>query len=93
MTIFNKEKLYNNEIKNKIEEIKNICSINDIPFFATFCIKNNETNSTYVSEGVATGSRNIELVDDKIVKHLCVQNGFKVLPNEKNEVIDMNYFN
>ncbi len=53
--------------------------MNNISFYATFAVANDD-KTTYISEAVATGLRNITLTDNRINKHLLVNTGFIVSP-------------
>ena len=77
---YDKKKVYNKYLKNLVEEVRYICDMNNIPFFATFAVANDDDKTTYISEAVATGSRDITLTDNRINKHLLVNTGFIVSP-------------
>lgn len=77
---YNKNNVYKKYVKDLVEEIRFICDMNHIPFFATFAVENNEKKTTYVSEAVATGSRGYDLTDNRINKHLLINTGFIVAP-------------
>ena len=82
---FDKEKEYKELCKRfKIEDFIEECRSEKIPFFITACVKNDENGSTYLSDASATGSQNIELKDDHIIKHISVLNGFDTVPHRRN---------
>ena len=82
-TLFDKEAVFQKEISDKLEEIRQICSIHSIPFFFTFCVKNTEEASTYISDGVIPGASNIVLTDDHIHKHIAVSLGCDTVPHRE----------
>lgn len=88
ITIYDKTKLYEKEILPKLLEIKKICELNDLPFFSCCAVKSEEEKTTYKYEGILTGSKGIELYDDKYRKHLCVANGFDVKTNILSNIED-----
>ena len=55
-----------------------LCSIHRIPFFWTAAVKNDGEGTTYIRNAAAPASRNINLVDDQISKHLGVCAGFNI---------------
>lgn len=77
---YNKNTVYKKYVKDLVEEIRFICDMNHIPFFATFAVENDENKTTYISEAVATGSRGYDLADNRITKHLLINTGFIVAP-------------
>ena len=82
---FDKEKEYKELCKKfKIEDFIEECRSEKIPFFITACVKNDENGSIYLSDASATGSQNIELKDDHIIKHISVLNGFDTVPHRRN---------
>lgn len=86
ITVFDKEKLYEEKIAPLVNDIKLICNLENIPFFTTFCIKNNNKGTNYITEGILTGSREIKLKDDRIIKHTLIQNGFDAIqPRTSND--------
>lgn len=80
MTLFDKKKEYNEYVAPLIEQLKMRCEAHDIPMYVSCCIRSKENETEYVSDAVCTGSKNVELFDDQIEKHLCVSNGFLVSP-------------
>ena len=82
---FDKEKEYKELCKKfKIEDFIEECRSEKIPFFITACVKNDENGSIYLSDASATGSQDIELKDDHIIKHISVLNGFDTVPYRRN---------
>ena len=78
ITLFNKKKEYKEFIAPLIEQLKMRCEASDIPMFITCCVESKENDTLYVNDAVCTGLKNIELFNDHIEKHLCVENGFEV---------------
>lgn len=85
---FDKEEAFKKECQPLLDELVLKCSLLKIPFFWSACIKNNELDSTYISDAVATGSRKITLKEDKIAKYMAVLNGFDVVPHR--ELLEIN---
>ena len=83
MTNFDKRKQFEEECRKTLTELVGKCNDLKIPFFWSCCVKNDETGSDYVSDGVMTGSNQIELKDDRIKRHLLVNIGFDVIPKKK----------
>ncbi len=77
---YDKQKVYKKYLKDLVEEIRFVCDMNHIPFFATFAVENDSKKTTYISEAVATGSRGYDLTDDRVNKHLLINTGFIVAP-------------
>lgn len=86
---FDKRMDFDKDCKHLLDELTLACSLHKIPFFFTACVANDFENSDYVSDGVVTGSRNIHLADDHIVKHLAVVRGFEVVPSRQDVEINM----
>lgn len=93
-----KKEIYDNfdkteDFKEKCQPLLNElilrCSLLKIPFFWSACTKNNDEESVYNSDAVATGSRKIKLKDDKISKYIAVLNGFDVVPHRETLEINM----
>lgn len=77
-TNYNSEKLYTDEIKPLLNQIKKICVTNNLPFISCVATANNDTKTTYRYDGVLTGTLGVTLSDNKFAKHLCIANGFDV---------------
>jgi len=76
---FDKQDIYERYIKNKIEEISIICRKNNIPFFASFCVKNDTDDSVYRNELLSAGGANIALADDKMAEYIKITRGYKAV--------------
>mgnify|MGYP004579737051 CR=1 FL=1 len=83
---YNKEKIYENEIKEELQKLKALCVKYDIPFLATFAVANDEKTTTYINDGITLGMLGLRLTDDKMSKYICVNNGFDVkVPGVEND--------
>ena len=78
--VYDKNAIYKKYLKDMVEEMRYICDMNHIPFFATFAVANDDKKTTYISEAVATGSREYNLTENRINKHLLINSGFIVEP-------------
>lgn len=76
--VYDKSEIYDNEIKQHVEEIQRICVKNDIPFLYSFAIKNTKKGTEYKNNVVTTANLDFELTDDRITKCLCAMNGWEV---------------
>lgn len=86
-TIYDKTEFYEKEIQPRIDEIKKLCRVNDVPFISCCAIANTDNGKTvYRNDGVSTGSMGVCLHDDQFERLLCVMNGFDVRP--KNAVTE-----
>lgn len=81
ITVFDKEKVFNDEIKGKLDEIVALCNINRIPFFYSACVANNENGAKYKSDAICASEKGIFMEEDKIAKHIAVCAGFDVIPH------------
>lgn len=78
ISIYDKTKLYEQEIEIKLKEIKKLCAKNDIPFFCGFAVKNTENKTSYKYDGFLPAAMDLVLTDDIFNSHLGVIRGFKV---------------
>jgi len=76
---FDKQDMYERYLKSKVEEISIICRKNNIPFFVSFCVKNNEEGSEYKNELLSAGGINVILADDKLAEHIKITRGYKAV--------------
>lgn len=77
---FNKEQVYANEIFPLICEIKSICGLNEIPFFCSCAVANENNKTEYRHDGVLTGSLEVDLYDNRFENLLLVLQGAKLKP-------------
>lgn len=88
LTVFDKTKVYDTQIRELAEQLRNKCTTMGIPFFFAACVKNTEEGSVYEQEAYPCGSGGIRLTDDRITPHLNVALGFRTIPkNQKLEII------
>lgn len=82
LTIFDKTEEFEKNIRPELDKLVTLCSKYNVPFYATFCVKNNEEKSEYVSDAMCTGSKDIVLKEDRIKKSLLLSQGFNVTMND-----------
>lgn len=73
--IFDKEKLYEDELEPLVKSMRAICARERIPFVISTAVKNSESETVYRNDGVLTGSLRMNLFDDHFEKFLLVLNG------------------
>jgi hypothetical protein len=79
--------VYEKEIQEKVFELERLCSVYNIPFFATFATKNDSESTVYQRVGVMPGSRDIHLTNDLLSQYLLLQTGnFDILDNGTQEL-------
>lgn len=88
LTIFDKEKEFNDECKLLLDELVQKCRESQIPFFFSAAIKNDEEETIYINDGVMTGSSGIVLLNDQIKRHMAVAGGFIAVPKQREIVFD-----
>lgn len=88
-TKYNKKKVYENEIFDKINELKLLCNKEKIPMFFACAIESTDKKTTYVTEYVGSKSNGIELKEDKITGFINVVNGFETVPPKN--IIEIDY--
>lgn len=79
ITEFDKASVYKQKIEPLINEIVKLCTIHDIPMYITCCVSNSEEGSEYKNNCVSAETRGLNLADDNIQKHLCIQLGFDTI--------------
>ena len=89
LTVYDNTEYYKKEIEPLINEIKHKCNRKAMPFFIATCIANNEKESVYANDMLASVSNNIILKDDLIPKFINVYNGFDTVLNKCSFEIDM----
>ena len=83
LTIYNKEDVFEKEIKAKLDEVIALCNFNRIPFFYSACVANSENGAEYKSDSIGAAEKEIFLDEDKIAKHIAVCAGFDVIPHRR----------
>lgn len=89
VTEFDRQDIYDEKVAPLVEQIRKICSIYNMPFMFSCCVKNEKTGTVYKNDAISTGSRNIVLTDDRLERHLCVEAGFRTVPG--NTEIEINF--
>lgn len=90
VTVYDKEKEWKKYCEEPLRKIMQYCNIYQIPCFITAAIKNDENGTTYLNDGVMTGSTDVHLTEDHIKYHMMVAGGCRAVPTDNNEMIDMN---
>ena len=81
------------KVKKQIDNLKKICCYYNIPMFVTAAIQDNDDDTTeYYSEVFGAKSHNIHLNDDRIKKHILIQDGFVPVPPREEQVVDSSLF-
>lgn len=88
---FDKEDILKDELIEKINEIKNICYQEKIPFFISLCYKNTDEKSYYYNDVVGSKSSNINLTNDLFRNYSNVANGFITIPASNRIDIDLDF--
>ena len=88
---YNMQNVYNAEILPHVNEIKKICKVQNIPFFISTAVRNENNKTKYVNDGVLTGSNQIGLYNDMFEKFLLVMHGGKVTFREDLDEDAINY--
>ena len=76
ITPFDKSATYKSTIEPLVQELIKQCTVHNIPTFITCCISNDENGSEYRNQAVTPDAHGINLADDNIQKHICLQLGF-----------------
>lgn len=79
LTIYDKEKLFKEEIKPVMQKLVRLCAINKIPCFVTAAVKNNENGTKYISDMNSPVTNEIVLKENQITSMANVLNGFDVV--------------
>lgn len=74
--MFDRTEDYEKKIKPLLKELNRLCVISGIPYFAAFCVKEQEGQTSYRNVVYSANSLNTKLSDDQICKHINVANGF-----------------
>lgn len=80
------------KLKHRLEDLLRICQLYDIPLFATVAVEDTETDTNYESVVYGPASHCIKLKDDRIRKHILVQDGFIPVPPREANAISMDFF-
>lgn len=79
ITPYNKRKDYDKYIREKAEELKDLCYEYDIPMFFTAAVKNSEKGTEYESAMVTENVKGLTLKNDHIADMAKVLNDFYVV--------------
>ena len=88
-TKYNKVSIYQEQIYDKVNELKLLCNEARIPMFFACAVANTDKKTTYETEFISAESNNIHLKDDKITDFINVVNGFTTSPPHEAFEIDM----
>lgn len=88
ITDFDKQYVFDSEIKPKLQEIIQICNREKMPMFFAVCVKNNNTETVYEKDMYASQSNEIYLKNDLLRGFVNVTNGFNTVPPVKEIEID-----
>lgn len=89
ITEYNREKEWKTYCEEHLRKIIQYCSIYQIPCFFTVAVANDENGTTYVNDGVMTGSTNVHLKEDRMKYHMMVASGCRAVPTDNSMTIDM----
>lgn len=78
--MFNKMEIYQEKVAPLVNRISQICSLYQMPFFCSVCIRDDGKKTEYVNTMSPSISNGIALADDKILQHINVANGFITIP-------------
>lgn len=76
VTPFDKSSAYKSHIEPLVTELVKQCTVYNIPMYITCCIANDGNGSTYKNQAVTPDAHGLNLADDDIQKHMCLQLGF-----------------
>jgi hypothetical protein len=79
VTPFDKSAAYKSHIEPLVTELVRQCTIYNIPMFVTCCVRNDETKTEFKNQAVAPDAHELNLADDNIQKHMCIQLGFDTI--------------
>lgn len=88
ITPFNKTATFQENIAPIIEDLVKQCTIHNVPMFLTCAVTNNAKDTKYVRQIVSPDTRDLNLTNDEIQKHLCIQLGFDTIYRQEVEFIE-----
>lgn len=88
-TIFNRQKEYDDLVREKINDLKKLCHMQKMPMFITVCTKNDEKGTVYEKEMVSAATCGCELFDNQIAKHVNVSLGFDTIQPSSEATLEM----
>ena len=84
--------IFNESTKPHVKEILLLCDQYHIPAFMTFAVANGEGakdgGTDYITEMLSSAAEDVSLVNDNIVRHALVVDGFDVAPFRKSVLDD-----
>ena len=86
---FNKKNTYDEKVKPILNELAKVCDEEEIPFFFTAAVENNDNDTVYKSEVRISEIYGYSLTVDQIAKHTNVTKGFMTVPKEQPVIIDI----
>ena len=87
-TCFNKNDIYETEIAEHINIIKQVCSREGMPMFVTVCVENNDRETGYRNDMISAKTHGVTLKDDRIPEFVNVTLGFNTVPPTEVPEID-----
>ena len=88
-TTFNKQKEYEDLVREKVNDLKKLCHIQRMPMFITICTKNDDKETVYEKEMVSAATCGHELFDNQIAKHVNVSLGFDTVQPSSEVTLEM----
>lgn len=85
VTPFDKSAGYKANIEPLVQELVKQCTIHGIPMFVTCCVSNSAQSSEYKNQAVTPDAHGLNLADDNIQKHMCLQLGFDTVYRSNDE--------
>ena len=91
MTTFNKEDIYNNKIKDIVDELRSACYEAGIPMFLSMAVSQTKESTRYQTEAISPEYIDTPLVDDKFPKFINVNNGFDTVYPGSEDVMELDF--
>lgn len=77
----NKVKVYEKLIEPMVKKIRTICNENQIPYFVTFAVDEENEKYKFASDCMTPETLHLEIKDRTFSSLVNVMNGFKTVPN------------
>lgn len=84
----NKEVIFREEIKEKVDEVIDLCRKKKFPIFLAVAIKDQGDTTVYEKRAVTPTQLEMTLNRDDFVKYLNVANGFKTVAPKELDIIE-----
>lgn len=78
--MYNREEIYKKHIKEKVEEINDLCKSFGIVHFMSFCLQDDDKDTKYENFICGSSSNGVSLKKDYIRGYINVSNGFDTVP-------------